>query len=65
MRAAMPALAMTLGLLACGDKAEGDLPSTAEGELAPDFTLVNATGDEVSLSDTDGSPRLLLAATAW
>ena len=64
MRRGPLSVALTLGLLACGDKAE-DPAVTAEGEVAPDFTLVDATGADVSLSDTDGSPRLLLAATAW
>ena len=59
-----------LGLVACGDKSDADLaeggtPETASGETAPDFTLVDAAGASVSLSDTNGAPRLILGTAAW
>ena len=61
-----------LGLIACGDKAEdsdladdGGTPETASGETAPDFTLIDAAGTSVSLSDTNGTPRLILGTAGW
>ena len=45
-------------LSACGGSGGGQGPVEVGAE-APDFTLPNATGGEVSLSDYEGQPVLL------
>ena len=55
-------LFLTLGLIsvlltACGGGASA--PSSTEVRPAPDFTLPNALGGEVSLSDYEGKPVFL------
>lgn len=47
-------LLFVIGLAACG------LPdSLSEGDAAPDFSLVSAGGETVSLDDYSGQPVLL------
>jgi len=36
-----------------------------EGDCAPDFTSLDQTGEDVSLSDFDGAPRLIIGTAAW
>lgn len=53
----VPLVLLALISAACtGDDGSGEIEVGAE---APDFTLPNATGGEVSLSDFDGQPVLL------
>src|SRR5688572_8283700 len=40
--------------------AEGPMATATQGELAPDFELVAATGDRVALRDFRGSPAVLV-----
>jgi len=62
------AAASAFALSACGQQAEepADAPETietadaeADGQMAPDFTLVNAEGEQVSLSDFRGQVVVL------
>lgn len=48
---------LTLGLSACGGATP--VPAGVEEHPAPDFTLPNALGGEVSLSDYAGEPVFL------
>lgn len=50
-------LLVALVATACGSNDEGS--NIEVGAAAPDFTLPNATGGEVSLSDFAGQPVLL------
>lgn len=47
---------------AVGDKVPA---ASAQGARAPDFTLFNLDGDEVSLSDLRGQPVLLNFWATW
>lgn len=66
----LPALALSLGLAACSSSGSNDTsasvsdaspsPMIAElGEMAPDFTLMDLDGNEVSLSDYKGKTVVL------
>jgi len=51
-----------------GDSGEPEIDcdiGMEEGNCAPDFTVLDQTGDEVSLSDLDGAPRLIIGTAAW
>lgn len=54
--------ALGLALLA-GCSAGGD--NLAGGELAPDFTLLSADGEQVSLSDYAGDVVLVKISAFW
>ena len=56
---------LALGLVACGAPASDASPSPQAGEAAPDFTLVDDSGALVSLSDSDGAPRLVFGLAGW
>jgi peroxiredoxin len=45
--------------------AAADVRGTSIGQLAPDFTLPQTDGTEVSLKDLEGSPAVLVFWTAW
>jgi len=47
------------------DPAAGGTESTAKGAQAPDFTLTDLNGDEVSLSDLRGQAVLLNFWATW
>ena len=47
-------LAMAVSIAGCGDSSE-----EAVEDAAPDFTMVDATGDSVALADYTGTPVLL------
>ena len=47
-------LAMAVSIAGCGDSSE-----VAVEDAAPDFTMLDATGDSVALADYTGTPVLL------
>ena len=52
-------LPFLLLLTACAGNDAGTSQSSAVGSKAPDFTLANAAGGDVSLADYAGQPVLL------
>ena len=60
----LPTLALA-ALSACGPAIDPDFDAVEAGEQAQDFTLIDGSGQLVSLSDTDGVPRLILGTAGW
>jgi peroxiredoxin len=65
-------LVLTLGLgwtaftaPAAGSTTQGKIPAPREGFLAPDFTLQDAQGQSMRLSDLRGKPVLLNIWASW
>ena len=48
-----------------GSTTESGIPSPRQGFLAPDFTLENAEGQEIQLSDLRGQPVLVNLWASW
>jgi len=48
-----------------GETDDGCSIGVQVGQCAPDFQLVNAAGESVSLSDHVGAPALIVGTAAW
>ena len=61
------ALLMALTLCACGDSGETQPETTTQAETvpAPDFTVVDANGNPVKLSDWKGKPVVVNFWASW
>ncbi len=58
-------LTLWLGLSACAPGTDGVAPVQEVGDPAPEFTYLDQTGAEVSLSDYQGHLVLLASAQMW
>jgi hypothetical protein len=47
-------------LVSCASTAQSPEPSLKEGDTAPDFTLIDVSGNEVRLSDFRGNKKVVL-----
>ena len=47
-------------LVSCASNGQSPEPSLKEGDTAPDFTLIDVSGNEVRLSDFRGTKKVVL-----
>ena len=47
-------------LVSCASSAQSPEPSLKEGDTAPDFSLIDVSGNEVRLSDFRGNKKVVL-----